>query len=241
MNEIVTLDSLKEHLPNRKNQITQECVDIINKSRNDPEFHGESLLKTAITYESVLKQNKVSIPEYLNAVKFCAFLTTDNCSYVDAYKRVFCHREFVKKRKNASTDSVEYRELTAAASRYRKSKIVTDILTVSQVPLDIMFSGYRYKAVAVLADVMETARFDRDKINAAKELLAATKGPDNVKIELDVGVKESSAVQQMNQQLAEIAKKQKDLIEAGISTLDEFGSMKTQEKDITDVEYAEKS
>lgn len=241
MTELVTLDELKEALPNRKNTITQEAVDIINESRNDPEFQGEELLRTAITYESVLKRNKASIPEYLNAIRFCAYLSSEESTFTEAYSKVFSHREFVKQRKNAPTDSTKYMELTSAASRYRKSKLVVDILTVSELPLHLMFAGYRFKAVGILADIMETARLDRDKINAAKELLAATKGPENIKMELDIGVKESSAVQQMNDQLAIMAKRQSDMLEAGISDLKEFGSMKVVDnEDIIDAEYSEK-
>ena len=128
-------------------------------------------------------------------------------NFTEAYKKTFSDRDFVKNRLDIDTDSAEYRELTSAASRYRKSKLVTSILTLSQVPLDLMFTGARYKAVGVLAQVMETARYDRDKINAAKELLAATKGPDNIRMELEVGPS-ADAINQQNklfEQLADIS------------------------------------
>jgi hypothetical protein len=236
MSELVTVDSLKRALPSKKKFITQEAVDIINASRNDPEFQGESLLQTATTYEAVLAKSKVSITEYLNAIKFVAYMTTNDENFTKAYIKVFQHRDFVKERMNKSTSSVEYKELTSAASRYRRSKLVVDILTLAQVPLDLMFTGYRYKAVGILADVMETARLDRDKINAAKELLAATKGPDNMKIELDVGVQENSAVQQLNDQLAEIAARSLTHLQSGSTDLKELGSMKVKEDNIIDGE-----
>ena len=113
---------------------------------------------------------------------------------------------------------------------------MVDILTLSQVPLDMLFTGQRYKAVLVLADRMENSRMDKDKIAAAKELLAATKGPDNLKIELDVGVKENSAVQQLNEQLAMIATKQKRLLESGVTNLGELGSLKVKDEDVIEGE-----
>ena len=241
MNDLITLDGLKEALPNRKAVITQEAVDIINDSVNEPEFQGEALLKTAITYESVLKRNKASIPEYLSAIRFCAYISTENSTFIEAYSKVFHDREFVKERVGQPTKSTKYIELSSAASRYRKSKLVVDILTVSQVPLDLMFSGYRYKAIGVLADVMENGRYDRDRVSAAKELLAATKGPENIKIELDVGVKESSAVQQMNDQLAQMAARQTAMLESGASSLKDFGSMKVVEEEFVDAEYTNES
>lgn len=235
MKELITLEDVKKALPGKKAAITQEAVDIINKSASDPEFQGESLLKTARIYENVIKGARASIPEFLNAIRFCAYISTAESNYTEAYKRVFWDRAFVQERLNIPTDDPRYIELTSAASRYRRSKLVVDILTVSQVPLDLIFSGQRYKAIGVLANIMENGKYDRDRVNAAKELLAATKGADNVKIELDVGVKENSAVQQLNEQLAMMAAKQKMLLEAGAGNLKDFGALKVVE----DVEYEE--
>jgi hypothetical protein len=236
MGELVTIDDIKTALPHKRGAITQEAVDIINQSLTEPEFQGESLLKTASIYENVLKGAKASITEFLNAIRFCAYVSTTDSNYTEAYKRVFSDRDFVKARRDLPTDSPQYVELTSAASRYRRSKLVVDLLTVSQVPLDLIFSGQRYKAIGVLAQIMENGKYDRDRINAAKELLVATKGAENVKIELDVGVKENTAIKQLQEQLAGIASKQKTLLEQGVSDLKEFGSMKVVEAEFTEEE-----
>jgi hypothetical protein len=229
MGELITLEEVKQAMPSKKGLVTQEALDIINASRNDPEFQGETLLHTATIYESVIKGARASIPEYLNAIRFCAYMVSNNSNYTEAYKKVFADRDFVKQRVLLNTSDPKYGELTSAASRYRRTKLVTDILTASQVPLDLIFTGERYKALGVLADVMENGRYDRDRINAAKELLAATKGPEHIKMELDVGVKESSAVEQMNDELAKMAARQKEMLESGASELKDFGSMKVVE------------
>jgi hypothetical protein len=232
MGSLTTLEDMKNLIPSKKGIMTQEAVDIINSSVNEPEFQGESLLQTASIYESVLKGSRASVSEYLNAIRFCAYISTNDSNYTEAYKKVFNDREFVKLRINVPTDDPKYAELTSAASRYRRSKLVVDILTVTQVPLDMIFSGHRYKAIGVLAEVMEFGRYDRDRINAAKELLAATKGAENVKIELEIGIKEDSAVKQLNDQLTEIAIRQKQYLESGTSELKEFGSMNVIEHDL---------
>jgi hypothetical protein len=237
MSKELTLADVKSAMPLRKGAITQEAVDIINASQNDPEFQGESLVQTAGIYESVLKGARASVPEYLNAIRFCAYMSTNDSNYTEAYKKVFSNRDFVQQRINLPTNDPRYGELTSAASRYRRTKLVTDILTASQVPLDLIFTGHRYKAIGVLAEVMESGKYDRDRINAAKELLAATKGPDNMKIELDVGVSESSAVQQLNDQLAEIAGRSLKHLEAGSTNLKELGAMKVTSDDILEGEF----
>ena len=227
---MVTIEELQKALPSRKNTITDEIVEIINKSQDDPEFQGESLLQTAITYENVMMNNKAGIKEYIDAIRFCAYLISLEDNYTEAYKKTFSYRDFVKNRLDVTPDSSKYRELTNAASRYRRSKLVVDLLTFSQVPLDILFSGYRYKAIGVLANEMETAAYSRDRIAAAKELLLAVKGPENKKIELEIGVKESSAVANLNQQLTELANTSLAQLETGQVDLVRLGSMVAKEE-----------
>lgn len=227
----ISIEEIKAAVPSKKNAITAEIVELINRSQEEPEFQGESLLSTMTTYESVMAgRSGVGIKDYINAVRFCAYLMTVDDNYTEAYCKTFRERDFVKERLGSSTDTVEYRELTKAASRYRASKLVVDILTISQVPLDLMFTGARYRAVGVLATLMETAKYDKDRISAAKELLAATKGPEKLNISLGVGAGESSAIEQLNTQLAAIAARQTTLLQSGATSLAELGAVKVIEK-----------
>ena len=68
----LVLEDLQNAMPTRKGSITQEVVDVINRIQNEPEFQGESLMQTMITYQSVLKNAKVGIKEYISAIRFCA-------------------------------------------------------------------------------------------------------------------------------------------------------------------------
>lgn len=228
-NKKLTLADVQKQLPSKKQSITQEIVDIFNASMDEAEFQGESLMETAITYEAVMTKNKVGIKDYLRALKFCAYLISTKDNLTEAYKKAFSDRKFVQDRLDVDKGSNQYKELTSAASRYRRSKVVVDILTVSQVPFELMFGGARYKAVGVLADVMMNGKYDRDRINAAKELLAATKS-DTIKVDLGIEVKESSAVQNLNQQLAELAASQQHFLTTGATDLKELGSMKVKEE-----------
>lgn len=217
----ITLEELQSTFPTRAKSITPELVELINESKNDPEFQGESLVQAANTYQHVLKGTKASISEYINALRFCAYLVTCEDKSTQAYIRTFAKRDFVSSRMNLPTESNEYKALVSAASRYRQSKLVTEILTVSQMPLHLMYMGERYKAVGVLANLMETAKQDRDKINAAKELLAATKD-ESQKVELAIGPSEEavSMQQSLDKQLAQLAANQKKLLEQGYSISD---------------------
>lgn len=221
----VTLFDLQCAMPAKKNLVTQEIVDIINKVQEEPEFQGESLVQTMVTYQSVLQKAKVGIKEYISAIRFCAYLISMDDNYTEAYKRTFYDRKFVKDRITLDTSDPRYGELTSAASRYRRSKLVVDILTLSQVPMELMFAGLRYKAVGVLANVMMTAKYDRDKVAAATQLLLATKS-DNIKVDLDIKVSENSAVMDLRTQLAQMAATQTAYLQSGTTTLQELGAMK---------------
>lgn len=218
MTELVTLEQLQDAFPTKKNAIPEEVVEIINRSTTEPEFQGESLLQSAVTYSNVLQTARVSITEYINAIRFCAYMVSVDDNYTKAYIKTFWERDFVQKHKDLPTESNGYKTLVTAASRYRRSKLVVDILTLSQVPLDLLFTGARYKAIGVLANLMETSTLDRDKINAAKELLAATKN-ENVKVALEIGPNAEAVSMQskLDKQLSELALNQKKMLEAGYS------------------------
>ena len=237
--EKITREDIERTFPKRKNAVTDEMIEMFNDSLVQPEFQGETLMQVVSNYESLIMGRKgLTLGDLVNASRFVAYLISFDDNATEAYKKTFSHREFVKARKDLETTSVQYRELTNAASKYRRSTLVRDLLTHSQMPLDLMFTGARYKAIGVLAKEMEEAKFAKDRIMAAKELLAATKGPENLKIALDVGVQESSAVQQLNDQLASIAARQKMLIESGASTLTEIGSLRVSDDGpVEDAEY----
>ena len=241
--ENITLNDLKNALnkAGKNRAFTEEALEIIKKSVEDPEFKAESLLQTAVAYQDVLTKVPCSITEYLNAIRFCAYLASNGENVLDAYKRTFSFRKFVFDRLNAPVDSRGYNDLIAASSRYYRSKLVRELITLSQLPMEFIFRGERYKAVMVLADLMQSAKLDRDKINAAKELLAATKAPEDATVAININTPESNALEQLNDQLAMIASRQKQLLEAGVTDVDTFGSMKVVDDTVVEGEVARTS
>jgi len=233
----ITIEELKAKFPKKRNSITQEAVNIINETLLDPEFDSSTFVQDMITYENVMHSSSLNINEYINTVRFCAYLQSNPDSIIDAYKRTFSHRDFVKDRWTAASGSKEYSELTSAASRYRSTPGVVKVMTQAMVPMHILFAGMRYQAINVLATEMTTAHFSKDRISAAKELLAAVKPPDNIKIDLDVGVKENSAIEQLNAQLASFASNSMVHLQAGTTNLSRLGSMKVAD-DVEDVEVS---
>lgn len=216
---VLTKEELQKKFPTKKNSITDEVVDLINEANNNPEFNGNEFIDTMIDFQGVMIDCSASIPEYVNAIKFCAYLETTGGNATDAYVRARAKDEFVLARMNSTSNSKGYKELSSAASRYRRTPLVKQILTQSEMPLYLMFQKERYKAVAILAAEMEEAQYSKDRITAADKLLTHVKPPENIQVELGIGpTKEAVDLQtELNTQLARLAANQKALLDAGLS------------------------
>lgn len=213
-----TREELVAKLPRKKNTITDELVDLINEANNDPQFNGDEFMSTMVEYQSVMTDCSASIPEYINALKFCAYLEAEDGNLTEAYIRARGNDRFVADRRGAEVGSPDYNALTSAASRYRKTPMVRKILTQSDMPLYLMFQGSRYGAVAVLAKEMVEAKYSKDRITAAKFLLDTVKPPESLEVELQVGPNQEAKDMstQLSEQLAASVAMQKKMLEAGV-------------------------
>jgi len=236
-NNMVDVDDLKRMFPKKKGTITEKTAEMINEVQNEAEFDGAKFVDTLYSYQNVMYKNSANIDQYIDAIRFAAYLESGDSS-IDAYKKTFSRREFVQNRMNVSTDSSEYRELASAATRFKKSPMVVDIMAQADVPLYLMFQGTRYEAVNVLAKEMVDARHAKDRISAAKAILEQVKPPENLKIEMDIGVKENNAIQDLNDQLAKLASSQLVHLESGSTDLDQLGAMKPN-SDVIEAEIDE--
>lgn len=88
-----------------------------------------------------------------------------------------------------------------------------------------MFQGEQYRAINVLSDIMVNGRSEMARVAAAKELLANTKAPETHKIELDIGIRNESAMESLNAQLAQFAMESMNQLMAGKTDLKTLGSM----------------
>lgn len=240
--DLVTLEQLQKTFPKKKNSIGEKTVELINATLSDPEFNGTDLIQTLHTFENVMYNNSAAMEEYVNAVRFCAYLETNGDNIIDAYKKTFYFRDFVKNGLDKSFDTPEYMAIQAAASRYRKNKVVVDILAMADVPLYLLFQGHRYKAVEVLASEMMSAPLAKDRIAAAEKLLTHVKPPENSKLELNIGMSASAmdVASSLNDQLTKLAEQQKALLAQGhnIKDVQRLG-INLNNKDVIDVEVDE--
>lgn len=234
----VTVDMLKMYFPNKSHTITQELADMINEAQNAPDVAIEGFMDNLVEFRGVMDKCQASMKEYIKAVKFCAFLEYTDYNVTEAYKLSRVGDKFVQDRWDAPTDSPKYRELTSAASRYyNKTNLVKQILLQADMPWNILFQGAKYKAMARLMDEVDNAQYSRDRIAAAKEILAAVKAPENSKVQLEIGFnQETKTLQQsLEEQLAKVTEMQLKRLEAGedIRSVQKLG-VKT---DVIEAEY----
>lgn len=211
----VNAETLVGMFPAKRTTITEETARLVNEANLDPLFNGDEFLSQMQTYQSVMQKNSASIKEYINALKFCAYLEVCDDNYTEAYKKARATDQFVIDRMDAPTGSSAYKELTFAASRFRKNNLVVDILTQADVPLYLMFQGHRFQAVQVLANEMNTAMYSKDRISAADKLLTHVKPPENVQVELDIGTNATTIIDRYESMINGLVDTQMEQAEAG--------------------------
>ena len=230
----VTIDMLKMYFPTKSATITQELADTINEAQNAPDMAIEGFMENLVEFRSVMEKCQASMKEYIRAVKFCAFLEFTDYNITEAYKLSRINDKFVKDRWDAPTDSPKYRELTSAASRYyNKTNLVKQILLQADMPWHILFQGAKYTAMSVLMKEVTEAAYSRDRIAAAKEILAAVKRPENQKVELEIGFNDTvkSFQEQFDEKMGKMAEMQLKRLQSGETIKD------VQKLDILEAEY----
>lgn len=234
VNDEVTVDMLKMYFPTKSATITQELADTINEAQNAPDMAIEGFMENLVEFRGVMEKCQASMKEYIRAVKFCAFLEFTDYNITEAYKLSRINDKFVKDRWDAPTDSPKYRELTSAASRYyNKTNLVKQILLQADMPWHILFQGAKYTAMSVLMREVTEAAYSRDRIAAAKEILAAVKRPDNQKVELEIGFNDTvkSFQEQFDERMAKMAEMQLKRLQSGETIKD------VQKLDVIEAEY----
>jgi len=218
----ITVEYLQTKFPKKKNTITEETVELVQATMEDPLFNGYNLIDAMMDYEKAMYDGKVSINDYINAIKFCSYLEGDNSTIIEAFKYTFARNEFVRERMHLAAGTTGYNELSTAASRYRKRPLIKTILTRANMSLYLMFQRETYDAVKVLSEEMHEAPLSKDRIAAADKLLTHVKAPEEMTVDLNVGHGEEtqSAMDKLFAQMTLSALNAKNQIDAGASVTD---------------------
>ncbi len=206
VNEVVQV--LPAHL---KTAATQSLVDKINGITTDPEI-AENIRQNFISYTSVLKEGRFKTEDYLNAVAYVSYKIMGYTNQ-DSYRRTFKDRYAVLVAKGC-TD----KDISAYVAAYNKNKLVNLIYEQTLIPSHVLNQGIHQAAINTQADLMVNAMSEKVRTEAANSLLTHLKQPEKKKIELSIGMEESSGMGELKDMLSSLAQQQQDLITAGVST-----------------------
>jgi len=215
---------------NQRNSLSDEMIEEIINIANEDDFEADEFINQLVSFSNILLDGKYKLRDYVKALQFCTYRNL-GLSIQNAYEKTF--PEKVKRRilENKADSTFQ-----SASSMYSKGILVQKILTQSSVPIRLFFNKERFEALRVLADLMINAKSKRTRMDSADKLLNHLKDPEEYKIELDVGIKQSQYVEELEHTITSLAQKQLDLIASGGYSVKHIASSKIVETEVVDVE-----
>ena len=217
---LLTAEQFKQVVPNQfKACVSQELIDQINKTLADPDMY-ETYRDNLLGYAHVMREGKFKMEDYINAIKYCSHKIM-GASNIDAYVKTFPdkYQAMLSAGKNA-------KDISSFVTSYNKNKLVNLILEQSMIPSWVLNQDMYQKALNHQLYLMLNAKHERVQCDAANSLLTHLKPPEVTKVELDIGLKKDSAMEDLKSTLAELAVKQQQFIGAGVTQVKELAQQK---------------
>ena len=207
----MTVELLKAVLPKSlQANANQEFADLLNNLALDPEA-ADVVRENFLTYTSVLLDGKYKTEDYLNAVCYVSHKLMDY-SNQDAYIRTFPQRYQALVARGASS-----KDISAYVAAYHKGKLVTAILKQAAIPAWLLHQAAFNQAVSTQMDLMANAQSELVRTQAANSLLTHLKAPEAAKVELDVTVKRTDGLAELEATMRQLAERQMAIIGQGVS------------------------
>ncbi len=226
----LTIEQFRLALPDKvKKSVNQELIDSVNNVLIDPEMF-ESYRDNLLSYTKVMADGRFKVPEYVNAVRYVSHKLM-GCTNIEAYTKTFPDKyaRFV-------ANGVQAKDIASYVTAYNKSKLVNLIFEQTLIPSYVLNQDLYQRALNVQADLMINAKSEKVRTDAANSLLTQLKMPEVTKVELDISVKEDSAIGALRNATLELARQQRLAMESGQMTAEEVAHSKME---VVDVEAKE--
>ena len=217
---LLTAEQFKQVVPNQfKACVSQELIDQINQTLSDPDMY-ETYRDNLLGYAHVMREGKFKMEDYSNAIKYCSHKIM-GASNIDAYVKTFPdkYQAMLSAGKNA-------KDISSFVTAYNKNKLVNLILEQSMIPSWVLNQDMYQKALNHQLYLMLNAKSEKVQSDAANSILVHLKPPEVTKVELDIGLKKDSAMDDLKQNLAELALMQKQFISAGVTQVKDLAQQK---------------
>ena len=205
----ITKEKLKKLLPKGTSyQVADEIIDLINNIEKDTGLFQDYMEESLLSHLPVLKEVKISLREYVSAIKYCNL--KKGMSNEEAWAIVFPEKYDKLVR--------EGRKISSHVSMYNLSKIVTKLDAQMMVNISIQYAPVLHKALMKQVSIMD----DPDaslmvQHLASKTLIENIKPVETQKHEIAIGQTDEAkeATSRMTDQMRIVAENQQKLLEAG--------------------------
>lgn len=205
----IGIEELKQLVPTQfRKTLDQSFVDLVNSFVEDEA--REAYLRDLVTYVSVLNEGKFKLKDYFNAIKFVGFRALGK-TQVEAYVLTFPDRY---KGHMARGTPMEY--IAQYASQYAKSMLVTKLTQQQLIPTHLAYQHVFAEAIQTQVSLMRDPKVSpKVRSDAAAHLMKTLAPPVDAKVQLEIGAKTSNALDDIYNQLSDIAKAQQQQIVNG--------------------------
>lgn len=205
----LTAEQFKQVLPDKvKKSVSQELIDQINSTLSEPEMY-EAYRDNLLSYSKVMADGRFKIDQYISAVKYVSHKLM-GATNIEAYSKTF-----PDKMQRFAAQGVSAKDIASYVTAYNKSKLVNLIFEQTLIPSYVLNQDLYQKALNVQAELMVSANSEKVRCDAANSLLTHLKMPETQKVELEIGVKEDSAIAALRASTMELARQQRLMLEAG--------------------------
>jgi hypothetical protein len=163
-----------------------------------------------LDYTYILRDGKFTVEQYINAVRFVGFKVMGHTGD-GAYRRTF-----PEKYEKWLADGVSSKTIASYVTSFNKSKLVNLLYEQTLVPSYILNAHMFQDALNTQSMIMnnEDASF-KVRSDAANSIMTHLKPPEATKIEMDIGIKQDSVVEQYQEAMTIMVEQQMKLLEAG--------------------------
>lgn len=218
--DTVTPEEIKRIYPVKVNPtVLQRATDIINASVKDMDYVlAKEFRDNVFGFIDIIKESKhrVAFEDYVNACKFVTFKMAGNTD-IRAYALTFPDRV-----RRMEREKVPNSHLYQYANLYAKNKTVVEVMTKVMIPTHVLYQDIFHKAVKTQAELMQTAKSEKVRADAANSLMTHLKTPEIKKAELQVNVGSTGAIDQLSEALANLSGKQSEMLSQGKYSLQDI-------------------
>ena len=204
----LTEEQFRAALPDKvKKSVHSSLITAVNQTLKDPDFY-EHYRDNLLGYGRVMQDGRFTLEQYIAAVKYVSYKLMGDTN-IEAYSKTF-----PDKVTRFQSQGVAAKDIASYVTAYNKSKLVSLLFEQTLIPSYILNQDLYQKAINTQAELMVSAKSEKVRTDAANSLLTHLKPPEVQKIEMQIGVKEDSAITALRESTAELVRQQRLMLES---------------------------